>query len=98
LIAVGDGFSRSRNATFDGMISCDSSIRPYTDFNLILRFHTAMPWKNQPSFLGHHARANRVYADGHVSREDMRATFAASDAQLRQWNVDDVAHGESLKD
>lgn len=96
LIAFGDAFLRSKNATFDGMLSIDSSIRPETLFTWTMRNEVAMPLKNQPSFLAHRGRANRIYADGHVSKEDMRAAFAASDAQLRQWNVDDLAHGEHL--
>jgi prepilin-type N-terminal cleavage/methylation domain-containing protein/prepilin-type processing-associated H-X9-DG protein len=98
LIAFGDLFLRSKNPALDGMLSVDNSIRPYTDFDSMLRREPAMPWKKQPSFLAHRAGANRVYADGHVSREDMRGTFAASDAQLRQWNVDDLPHGEVLSE
>lgn len=98
LIAFGDLFLRSNNAAFDGMLSGDSSIRPYTDFNVKLSARAAMPWKNQPGFLAHRARANRIFADGHASKEDMRTTFAASDEQLRQWNVDDLPHGDLLHD
>jgi hypothetical protein len=39
-----------------------------------------------------------TFADGHLEVEDMRETFAATDAQLRRWNIDNEPHRDLLND
>jgi prepilin-type processing-associated H-X9-DG protein len=95
LIAFGDGFSRSRNARYDGWMT-ETLIMPFV--------HGFGEWpgfinpRNQPGFISHHGRANRAFVDGHLESEDMRKTFQATDDQLRRWNVDNKPHHDSLTD
>jgi hypothetical protein len=34
--------------------------------------------------------------DGHLESEDVRKPFAASDAELKRWNVDNEPHRDLL--
>jgi prepilin-type processing-associated H-X9-DG protein len=99
LIVLGDEFSRSRNALLDAFVRWSDHRTPqigpvaYTE-----SWSSKTPPKKQEAFLKHRGRANRAFADGHLELEDMRKTFAATDAQLRRWNVDNEPHRELLKD
>ncbi len=98
LIAFGDCFVRSRNSAYDGLMDSRGEIRPETYLVSYTRLGQVKPFKQQPSFLSHRARANRAFADGHLEIEDMRKTFAATDAELRRWNVDNLPHRDRLQD
>jgi prepilin-type N-terminal cleavage/methylation domain-containing protein/prepilin-type processing-associated H-X9-DG protein len=95
MIAAGDDFLRSRNPALDGAQSDSGIIAP----SVIIGFggyDTKSPGKKQPSFIAHHGRANRAFVDGHLESEDMRKPFAASDEQLKRWNVDNEPHRNRL--
>ena len=97
MIAAGDAFVRSRNPTLDAAPSDSEIIAP----SAIIGggyYDTKSPGKKQPSFTAHHGRANRAFVDGHLESEDMRKPFAASDAQLKRWNVDNEPHRNRLGD
>jgi prepilin-type N-terminal cleavage/methylation domain-containing protein/prepilin-type processing-associated H-X9-DG protein len=98
MIALGDEFLRSRNALLDGVMSGDTTIRPATHYSSVATYNSQTPPKKQPAFIAHRGRANRAFVDGHVEPEDMRRPFAASDAQLRRWNVDNEPHRDRLVD
>ena len=89
LIALGDAFLRSRNPQKDGIGSFQFTISPFTVFGAL---NTGTPAHQQPGFIAHHGRANRVFFDGHLESEDMRKPFVASDYQLSRWNVDHQPH------
>ncbi|HVY72337.1 MAG TPA: hypothetical protein VHH73_20550, partial [Verrucomicrobiae bacterium] len=97
MIALGDNFSRSRNAALDGLIG-NAIIGPASHYASASTYDSKTPPKKQPSFLKHRARANRAFVDGHLEVEDMRKTFKASDGELRRWNVDNLPHQELLRD
>jgi prepilin-type N-terminal cleavage/methylation domain-containing protein/prepilin-type processing-associated H-X9-DG protein len=97
LKAFGDGFFRSRNARFDGLLYDFLTIGPDTGWNNVGSAFK-MPTKKQTSFVNHRGRANRVFADGHLESEDMRRLFSASDFELRRWNTDDEPHADRLQD
>jgi len=97
LIAAGDIFVRSRNPALDGAQSVATSIGPSAHYNHANETTKTAP-KKQPTFRAHRGRANRAFADGHLEAEDMRRPFAASDAQLRRWNVDHEPHRDRLAD
>ena len=92
MIALGDEFMRSRNANLDALMG---GIGPYTPFAPPYDW-LSTPAKEQPSFKAHHGRANRAFVDGHLESEDMRKPFAASDAELKRWNVDNEPHRDLL--
>ncbi|PYJ62670.1 MAG: hypothetical protein DME24_02990 [Verrucomicrobia bacterium] len=98
MIAVGDEFIRSRNPALDGMMSWDSTIGPATHYASGLVYDSKTPPKMQFAFKAHHGRANRAFVDGHLESEDMRRPFAATDAQLERWNVDNEPHRGLLQD
>lgn len=101
MIALGDEFLRSRNAALDGMIRGEATIAPVSGFDAGDQwgyYSPKNPPKKQPSFKAHHGRANRAFVDGHLESEDMRKPFAASDAQLKRWNVDNEPHRNRLTD
>ena len=98
MIAVGDEFIRSRNAALDATMSRDTTIGPATHYASVSVYDSKTPPKKQPAFIAHHGRANRAFVDGHVEPEDMRRPFAASDAELRRWNVDNEPHRDRLED
>jgi prepilin-type N-terminal cleavage/methylation domain-containing protein/prepilin-type processing-associated H-X9-DG protein len=101
LIALGDEFNRSRNAALDGLIKRDAVIAPLTGYQSGNQWSAYSPQKrlkSQPTFIAHRGRANRAFADGHLESEDMRKPFAASDEQLKRWNVDNKPHRELLRD
>jgi prepilin-type processing-associated H-X9-DG protein len=97
LYAVGDNFLRSKSAAMDGAQSQHGMIAPSWLMGGASSA-TPMPPKKQPAFKRHRGRANRACADGHVAPEDMRKPFAATDAQLMRWNVDNLPHRETLPD
>ena len=92
MIALGDEFMRSRNAILDGLMG---GIGPYAPLAPPYDWLNT-PAKEQPSFKAHHGRANRAFVDGHLESEDMRKPFAASDAELKRWNVDNEPHRDLL--
>jgi prepilin-type processing-associated H-X9-DG protein len=98
LIALGDEFHRSRNPTLDGVMSRDDTIAPATHYSGPGSYPSRTTPKKQPAFVAHHGRANRAFVDGHLESEDMRRPFAASDEQLRRWNVDHQPHRDLLRD
>lgn len=99
MIEAGDAFSRSRNPALDGaMLNDGSTVAPATHFASVSVYSSKTPPKKQPSFIAHHSRANRVFVDGHLESEDMRQPFAATDEQLRHWNVDNQPHRDLLSD
>jgi prepilin-type N-terminal cleavage/methylation domain-containing protein/prepilin-type processing-associated H-X9-DG protein len=87
LIAIGDCFSRSSNPNYDGTMTWLGFISPFANNTTFF----GSP-KKQPDFVSHHGRANRAFVDGHLESEDMRKPFAATDEQLRHWNVDNKPH------
>jgi prepilin-type N-terminal cleavage/methylation domain-containing protein len=97
LYAVGDNFLRSKNAAMDGAQSQHGMIAP-SWLNGGASSATPMHPKKQPGFRNHRGRANRACVDGHVEFEDMRKPFAATDAQLMRWNVDNQPHRDVLQD
>jgi prepilin-type N-terminal cleavage/methylation domain-containing protein len=97
LFVAGDHFLRSHDATKDGASSGVGMIGPSTTFNHGQLDSKTLP-KKQPAFKRHRGFANRACADGHVEPEDMRKPFAATDAQLMRWNVDNQPHREKLHD
>lgn len=100
MIAMGDAFNRSPNPALDGLMHWDGSIEPVTAYSSVENYDstTKTPPKKQPNFIAHRRRANRAFVDGHIESEDMRKTFAASDAQLKRWNIDNEPHRELLRD
>jgi len=98
LIAFGDNFARSQNATFDAFITYDATIRPEAYLQSWTMLGVVKPFKKQPSFLSHHGRCNRIFADGHLEVEDMRKPFKATDEQLKRWNIDNLPHRDRLQD
>jgi len=94
MIALGDEFRRSRKATWDADMSGDGVI----GVGRSGLFPSRTPPKKQPAFLAHRGKANWAFVDGHIESEDMRKSFAASDAQLRRWNVDNEPHRDLLDD
>lgn len=94
MIAIGDNFSRSRNADRDAFINGQPVIQP----TVPIAWPGMKPPKRESAFLDHRARANRVFVDGHQESEDLHPTFQATDAQLARWNVDNLAHRELLRD
>ena len=97
LIVVGDEFSRSRNAAQDGLVRGSWGSPIISPIAHEYRISKTPPKKQEP-FLKHRGRANRAFADGHLELEDMRKTFAATDAQLRRWNIDNEPHRDLLND
>jgi prepilin-type processing-associated H-X9-DG protein len=99
MICLGDAFTRSRNASSDGLIcNLGYTIAPAMSASPMFTPASTIPPKQQPGFVAHHGRANRAFADGHVETEDMRRTFGATDDQLRHWNVDNQPHRGLLRD
>jgi prepilin-type N-terminal cleavage/methylation domain-containing protein/prepilin-type processing-associated H-X9-DG protein len=98
MIAFGDCFARSRNASYDGWLLTEAEIRPETHISSYTQHGMIMPIKKQPTFRKHRARANRAFVDGHLEAEDMRKPFAATDTQLRRWNIDHLPHRDRLGD
>lgn len=96
MIALGDSFNRSRNSGLDGLINLSGTIGPVTGATLQIKWK--MPIKEQPSFVRHRGQANRMFVDGHLETEKMRRVFAASDEQLRRWNIDHLPHRDLLMD
>jgi prepilin-type N-terminal cleavage/methylation domain-containing protein len=96
MIALGDAFDRSPIASLDGAMDAGGEIFPTFGFNNNYASFTDVAPRKQPGFISHHARANRAFVDGHIEPEDMRATFKATDNQLRRWNVDHQPHREYL--
>ena len=97
LFVVGDHFLRSRDPAKDGAPSGTAQIGPSTSPNGAW-LDSKTPPKKQPGFRKHRGIANRACADGHVEPEDMRKPFAASDAQLMRWNIDNQPHRDLLHD
>ncbi|MGO8699447.1 MAG: type II secretion system protein [Limisphaerales bacterium] len=99
MIALGDHFDRSPNASLDGVMDPRPLIYPdaNTEINLFSGVYK-LPPKKQPPFLAHHGRANRAFVDGHLEPEDMRAPYKATDVELRRWNLDNKPHREYLGD
>jgi prepilin-type N-terminal cleavage/methylation domain-containing protein/prepilin-type processing-associated H-X9-DG protein len=97
LIVVGDEFSRSRNAAWDGHVYVDWGA-PFIAPVGRETYRSKTPPKKQEAFLKHRGGAHRAFADGHSELEDMRKTFAATDAQLRRWNIDNEPHRDLLND
>lgn len=100
MIAMGDAFNRSPNPALDGLMHWDGSIEPVTAYYSSVENYNSTsktPPKKQPNFIAHRRRANRAFVDGHIESEDMRKPFAASDAELRRWNIDNEAHREYLR-
>lgn len=98
LIVAGDEFSRSRNAARDGHVYGTWGISPLIAPVVRNTYPTKTPPRKQEAFLKHRGRAHRAFADGHLELEDMRKTFAATDAQLRRWNIDNEPHRDLLND
>jgi len=98
LIVVGDCFLRSKDPAKDGAMTHAGSIGPSTFINRGDSWNSKTPPKKQPAFKRHRGLANRACADGHVEPEDMRKPFAASDAQLMRWNIDNQPHRDLLHD
>jgi len=96
-IVAGDCFLRSKDAVKDGVMSNAGLIGPSTWINVV-SFTSKTPPKKQPAFKRHRGLANRACADGHVEPEDMRKPFAASNAQLMRWNIDNQHHSDLLHD
>ena len=97
MIAVGDEFLRSRSATLDALMSDNDMIAPATYHGSASDYPSKkIPPKKQPGFEAHHGRANRAFVDGHLESEDLRPLFAASDAQLKRWNIDNEPHRDLL--
>ena len=97
LFVVGDCFLRSQDAAKDGVTSNTGLIGPSTMMNHA-NVDSKTPPKRQPGFKRHRGLANRACADGHVEPENMRKAFAATDAQLMRWNIDNQAHRDALHD
>jgi prepilin-type processing-associated H-X9-DG protein len=95
MLASGDIFSRSRQQAFDGYGGDDMTIAPFVAIVNWSPSGKQSP-KRQPGFIAHHGRANRVFVDGHLESEDMRKPFAATDEQLRHWNIDNQPHRDLL--
>jgi prepilin-type processing-associated H-X9-DG protein len=98
MISLGDEFYRSRNGSLDAMMSRDTTIGPATRLASVSAYDSKTPPKRQPAFIAHHGRANRAFVDGHLESEDMRKVFAATDAQLKRWKVDNAPHRDQLAD
>ena len=97
LYAVGDHFLRSKNPAMDGVQSQMGIIAPSWRSGAATDASKTPP-KSQPAFKKHRGLANRGCVDGHVEVEDMRKPFAANDAQLMRWNVDNQPHRDVLRD
>lgn len=97
LFAVGDHFVRSSDPAFDGAQSQNGIIAPSWRAGGATDASKTLP-KKQPAFKADRGRANCACVDGHVEVEDMRKPFAATDAQLMRWNVDNQPHRDVLKD
>jgi prepilin-type processing-associated H-X9-DG protein len=98
MIALGDEFVRSRNSALDAIMSRDTIIAPATHYTSVAVNDSKTPPKKQPAFIAHQGRANRAFVDGHLEAEDLRKPFAATDAQLKRWNVDNDPHRNLLSD
>lgn len=99
MIAVGDEFLRSRNASLDAMLSGDGMIAPATYLGSATDYPAKKtPPKRQPGLIAHHGRANRAFVDGHLESEDLRRPFGASDADLRRGNIDNESHRDRLSE
>ena len=97
MLAAGDDFLRSRNSVKDGVQSSQGVIAPSTSTGFRAS-DTTLAAQQQPGFIAHHGRANRVFLDGHIESEDMRKPFVTSDEHLRRWNVDNQPHRNLLAD
>ena len=98
MLALGDEFLRSQNASLDGVMSQDGTIAPATFYGGPSGYPSKTAPKKQPAFIAHHGRANRAFVDGHLESEDLRKRFPTSDEQLRRWNSDHLPHRELLRD
>ncbi|MBI3416897.1 MAG: prepilin-type N-terminal cleavage/methylation domain-containing protein [Verrucomicrobia bacterium] len=97
MITVGDEFLRSRSMTLDALMTGGGLIAPATYYGGASDYPSKkIPPKKQPGFQAHHSRANRAFVDGHLESEDLRPPFAASDAQLKRWNIDNEPHRDLL--
>jgi prepilin-type processing-associated H-X9-DG protein len=96
MIALGDEFLRSKDASLDGVMSRDGMVAPATHYSGTGSYPSSVPPKKQAAFVAQHFRANPAFADGHLESEDMRPAFAASDKQLVRWNVDHQPHRDLL--
>ena len=98
MIALGDEFLRSKNASLDGVMSRDGTIAPATHYDGTGSYPSKTKPKKQPAFIAHRGRANRAFADGHLESEDLRTRFSASDEKLKRWNLDHQPHSDLLRD
>lgn len=98
LIMLGDCFSRSRNAALDAYQDIRGLIGPETYLTSPSSSGLVSPFKHQPSFIAHHQRANRAFADGHIAPEDLKNRFSASNEEISRWNVDQLPHRDLLQD
>jgi len=96
MIALGDVFTRSSSPDWDGIPNQFACIAPFAGLDYYPgQLPAGQTWKGLPAFVAHRGRANRAFVDGHLEPEDMRQPFAATDDQLRRWNVDNEPHRDA---
>lgn len=94
MLAIADGFSRSKRNEWDGA-KTGETVGP-NNMGAHILIGSLIPYKKQVSFRTHRGRFNRVFCDGHVEVEDFNRPYALTDEYLRRWNNDNEPHRERL--
>jgi prepilin-type processing-associated H-X9-DG protein len=91
MMAIGDRFLGNNGVVSEtGGLARDTTLSETNTWN-------GYPGCTQHANARHNGKANVVFCDGHVESPTFKTLFDdTTDAALRQWNRDNVAHSELL--